>query len=83
MDEARAQLRTFAEQALSRCGAPGVAGRRAGLRMETTKDEIVDLSVTGLSKAVAGCVESALWDVELPRMFHSIEHERWDEDLSI
>ena len=83
MDEARAQLRALAEQALARCGAPAVTGRRAGLHVETTKDEIVDLSVTGVSKAVAGCVQSALWDAELPRVFHSIDHERWDEDLSI
>lgn len=83
MDEAREQLRSLAEHAFARCGAPAVTGRRGALAIETTKSEIVDVAVRGLSKAQTGCVESALWEADLPDTFRLIEHERWDEDLSI
>ena len=83
MAQARAQLRAIAEHELARCGAPAVSGRRARVLIETTRSEIVDLAAIGLSKAQTRCVETALWQVDLPEAFGSIEHEHWDEDMTI
>lgn len=54
-------------EAIRGCGAaPGGDGR---VSVETTRDELVAVTVQGLPVAVAACVEAAVWQVRLPATF--------------
>jgi hypothetical protein len=69
----RPDLQALLAQAASACGA----GAKVSLEVETTRDEIVDITLQQGSGQKAHCIVEAAWALRLPPASRSFDRERY------